>query len=83
MLGILEDIDELLASDEHFLLSNWLDTAKAKAQTLEEREIYEWNARCQITLWSYHFNSHVIYIKYLKTNLNIFQIINYDNIIIY
>ena len=60
MLGILEDMDELLASDRHFLLSNWLETAKAKAQTLEEREIYEWNARCQITLWSYIYNSFVI-----------------------
>jgi alpha-N-acetylglucosaminidase len=60
MLGILKDMDELLASDRHFLLSNWLETAKTKAQTLEEREIYEWDARCQITLWSYSFNSFVI-----------------------
>jgi len=59
MVEILEDMDELLGSNEYFLLSNWLEAAKAKAQTLEEREIYEWNARCQITLWSSVFNNYV------------------------
>jgi alpha-N-acetylglucosaminidase len=51
MTSILEDMDELLGSDNHFLLSNWLNSAKSKATTHEESYAYEWNARTQITVW--------------------------------
>jgi hypothetical protein len=66
MLEILEDMDELLASNKHFLLSNWLETAKEKGKTSDERKNYEWEARCQITLWSYDLNIYVSKVKFIK-----------------
>ena len=48
---ILIDMDELLSTDSRFLLGSWLEQAKTKATNDEEKTIYEWNARNQITLW--------------------------------
>ena len=44
-------MEEVLASDTHFLLGLWLEAAKARATSDEERKLYEYNARNQITLW--------------------------------
>lgn len=44
-------MEELLASDERFLLGNWLESAKSLASNIVDRYQYEWNARNQITLW--------------------------------
>jgi alpha-N-acetylglucosaminidase len=51
MIDILNDMDDLLGTDNHFLLSNWLNSAKAKATNRDESYMYEWNARTQITVW--------------------------------
>ncbi|XP_055535382.1 alpha-N-acetylglucosaminidase [Wyeomyia smithii] len=48
---LLQNIDSLLLTDRHFLLGNWLESAKALGQTSLERQKYEINARNQITLW--------------------------------
>ncbi|XP_058464610.1 alpha-N-acetylglucosaminidase isoform X1 [Malaya genurostris] len=48
---LLEDLDRLLRSDDHFLLGKWLEAAKAMGRTRLERQKYEYNARNQITLW--------------------------------
>lgn len=50
-LELLQDIDCLLSTDQHFLLGSWLQSAKALGQTSLERQKYEFNARNQITLW--------------------------------
>ncbi len=36
MIQILSDMDTLLASDSHFLLGNWIESAKLKATKLED-----------------------------------------------
>jgi alpha-N-acetylglucosaminidase len=59
MVEILNDMEELLASDDHFLLSNWLESSKLKANIPEERNTYEWNARAQITLWGFNSSTNV------------------------
>jgi alpha-N-acetylglucosaminidase len=59
MIDILSDMEELLATDKHFLLSNWLESAKSKAVNQEESFMYEWNARTQITLWGVNYTSNV------------------------
>ena len=51
LLGLLADLDTLLASDEHFLLGRWLEDAKALGTTEAEKQLYEYNARNQVTLW--------------------------------
>ncbi|KAJ1697639.1 hypothetical protein LUZ63_006151 [Rhynchospora breviuscula] len=50
-LGIIKDLDTLLASDDNFLLGTWLEDAKSLAMTSSERKQYEWNARTQVTMW--------------------------------
>ncbi|MFD1630422.1 alpha-N-acetylglucosaminidase [Pseudopedobacter beijingensis] len=50
-LNLIEDIDQLLATRKEFLLGNWLEQAKSKGLTPEEKSIYEKNARNLITLW--------------------------------
>ncbi|CAN8256438.1 unnamed protein product [Cochlearia groenlandica] len=50
-LGIIKDIDGLLASDDNFLLGTWLESAKKLARNSNERKQYEWNARTQVTMW--------------------------------
>ncbi|THU57890.1 hypothetical protein C4D60_Mb03t08340 [Musa balbisiana] len=50
-LDLIEDIDELLASDNNFLLGTWLESAKSLAVSDSERRQYQWNARTQVTMW--------------------------------
>ena len=59
MIEILTDTDRLLASDEHFLLGNWIENAKSKATNKQELDYYEWNARLQITLWGENYTREV------------------------
>ncbi|KAK4786752.1 hypothetical protein SAY86_010585 [Trapa natans] len=48
---LIKDIDELLASDNNFLLGTWLESAKSLASNPTDRRQYEWNARTQVTMW--------------------------------
>ncbi|OEL29722.1 Alpha-N-acetylglucosaminidase [Dichanthelium oligosanthes] len=50
-LGLVNDLDTLLASHEGFLLGPWLENAKGLARDREQEIQYEWNARTQITMW--------------------------------
>lgn len=50
-LDAVLDLDLILASDPHFLLGRWLEDAKAWARSADEKILYEYNARNQITLW--------------------------------
>uniref|UniRef100_A0A182W2E1 Alpha-N-acetylglucosaminidase n=1 Tax=Anopheles minimus TaxID=112268 RepID=A0A182W2E1_9DIPT len=50
-LQLLIDLDQLLLTNEHFLLGPWLESAKTLSETSLERHKYEYNARIQITLW--------------------------------
>lgn len=51
LINLLNDLEVLLATDSRFLLGKWLADAKTKGTNFEERELYEWNARTQVTLW--------------------------------
>ncbi|XP_057522012.1 alpha-N-acetylglucosaminidase [Amaranthus tricolor] len=50
-IQLIKDIEELLASDDNFLLGTWLDSAKRLASNPMEMRQFEWNARTQITMW--------------------------------
>lgn len=50
-LNLIKVQDALLSTREEFLLGNWLELAKAKATTSQEKEWLEFNARRLITLW--------------------------------
>ncbi|WP_052745815.1 alpha-N-acetylglucosaminidase C-terminal domain-containing protein [Allosalinactinospora lopnorensis] len=50
-LGLIRDLDELLATRPEYLLGPWLDRARSWGATQEEGRLYEWNARRLITVW--------------------------------
>lgn len=50
-LQLIKDIDELLASNDNFLLGTWLESAKKLATNPSEMIQYEYNARTQVTMW--------------------------------
>ncbi len=50
-LGLMRDLDELLATRSEFLLGRWLEDAKAWGTTDTDRARLEWNARRVLTLW--------------------------------
>jgi alpha-N-acetylglucosaminidase len=50
-LELIRDIDELLASNDEFLLGAWLEDARRWGRTDAERARLEWNARRVLTLW--------------------------------
>ena len=43
--------DELLGTRKEFRVGNWTGMARNIGQTPEEKNLYEWNARVQITTW--------------------------------
>jgi alpha-N-acetylglucosaminidase len=51
VVGLLNDLDQLVGTREEFLLGRWLEDAKRWGKTAAERDLYEWNARNIITLW--------------------------------
>ena len=55
MLEMINDLDKLLASNENFLLGKWIEGARNSVRR-EARDLYEFNACNQITMWGYHEN---------------------------
>lgn len=43
--------DELLGTRSEFRLGKWINDARALGQTSDEKALYEWNARVQVTTW--------------------------------
>ena len=43
--------DELLGTRREFMVGNWIEQARNLGKTPEEKALYEWNARVQITTW--------------------------------
>jgi alpha-N-acetylglucosaminidase len=50
-LDLAKDMDTLLATRHEFLLGPWIESARSWGTTDAERELYEHNARWQITVW--------------------------------
>lgn len=50
-LDLLLMQDELLGSRSEFRVGRWIEFARNKGLTPEEKDHYEWNARVQITTW--------------------------------
>lgn len=43
--------DKLLGTRPEFRLGRWTEEARSLGKTAEEKDLYEWNARVQITTW--------------------------------
>lgn len=50
-IGILNDVDALLATRKDFLLGKWINDARKWGKTPAEKDLFEKNARNLITLW--------------------------------
>ena len=50
-LASIDDLDSLLATRRDFLLGPWIADARRKGATLQEKALYEQNARDLVTLW--------------------------------
>ncbi|MCQ2237180.1 MAG: alpha-N-acetylglucosaminidase [Bacteroidales bacterium] len=50
-LSLLLLQDELLSTRPEFRVGRWIEMAKSHGNTQEEKNLYEWNARVQITTW--------------------------------
>jgi alpha-N-acetylglucosaminidase len=55
-LSLIKDQDRLLNTRKEFLLGEWLEMAKQKGHTTQEKQLYEWNARTLITTWTHELN---------------------------
>uniref|UniRef100_H3A9S5 N-acetyl-alpha-glucosaminidase n=1 Tax=Latimeria chalumnae TaxID=7897 RepID=H3A9S5_LATCH len=51
LYDLLPELDNLLSSDNRFLLGHWLEAARSLATNKEEADLYDFNARNQVTLW--------------------------------
>jgi alpha-N-acetylglucosaminidase len=51
MLGLIQDVDELLATRSEYLLGSWLAEARRWGSSVQESDRLEWNARRVITMW--------------------------------
>lgn len=51
MLKLLSDLDTLLLTNPNFALATWLEAARACSNVTSEQDLYEYDARNQITLW--------------------------------
>ncbi|CAG5103669.1 Similar to NAGLU: Alpha-N-acetylglucosaminidase (Homo sapiens) [Cotesia congregata] len=51
LVELFDDLERILDSSENFRLGKWLEAAKLLGTNEKERELYEYNARNQITLW--------------------------------
>ena len=51
MLELINDIDELLATNKNYLVGTWIEEAKAMTDIASEKHYYEKDARKIITVW--------------------------------
>jgi len=83
LLDLLLSIDKLLSTDEHFLLGVWLDSAQNLSTSQQERRLYEYNARNQITLWGPNGEVHtftfinLVCLVYLLMMVLLFVMLNH------
>lgn len=50
-LHMISSMDRILRTNKHFLLGNWIKAARFLGSTSEEKDLFEYNARNQVTLW--------------------------------
>ena len=47
-LELLDDLETVLKTNQHFMLGPWLEDSKALGSTDEEKTLLEYNARAQV-----------------------------------
>ena len=52
---LIADMDTLVGTDSAFLLGPWVQNARGWGHDAQETALYAFNARYQITGWSFHY----------------------------
>jgi len=52
-LQLLDDQDNLLSSIDNLMLGKWIEDARDRGCNEKEKDLFEYNARTQITTWSF------------------------------
>jgi alpha-N-acetylglucosaminidase len=50
-LGLILLQDKLLSCRREFMVGKWINSARKMGKSQKERDLYEWNAKVQITTW--------------------------------
>ena len=58
-LDLMRDQEMILATRKEFLLGSWIEAARNKGTNKAEKDLYEWNARTQVTVWGNRAGSEV------------------------
>lgn len=51
LIEIIDETDQLLGSDGNFLIGTWIEQARSWADSVNDGNMLEFNARNQITMW--------------------------------
>jgi len=60
-LVLIADQDRLLATDDHYMLGKWIADARSLGSTEQEKDLFEWNARTQITTWGPRESAEILH----------------------
>ena len=56
-LELLDDLDRLVATCEMRMLGTWIKQARSWGQNKKQSDLYEYNARCLVTLWESDYSA--------------------------
>lgn len=59
-LNLMLAQDTLLNTRPEFMLGTWINQARKIGQTKAEKDLYEWNARTQITVWGNRTSEYML-----------------------
>lgn len=51
MLDLLDDLDKILLTSEDFQMGKWIKDARAVVSSSKDQDLFEYNARAQVTTW--------------------------------
>lgn len=57
LLQLIEDFDKLLSFRKEWTIQKWIADARSHGTTKQESDLYEYNARLQVTIWGNEENS--------------------------
>lgn len=60
-LDLITAQDKLLSTRSEFMLGTWVNQARSLGKTKSDADLYEWNARTQITVWGNRTSAYMLH----------------------
>lgn len=51
MMDLMDDMDRILSCNQHFMMGVWINDARNSVDGDDNKDLFEYNARNQVTLW--------------------------------